>query len=376
MKLFKQVVRVFLLLTVATFTVAFISSFIIPGKPEPVKIGLLIPDNRSVAAVRGAELAVRKANREGGLNGRPFMLVVRSLEGPWGTGSKQAVNLVFDEKVWAILGSQDGRNAHLIEQVSAKTRVVFLSSWSGDPTLAQAFIPWFFNIVPDDRQQAAALFRDIFPTPDGERVAIASDNSYDSRSLEKYFLEEAKKAGNATPSRFSLIQPEGDLKRAADSIKTTGADHILILGGPSASGKLLRLLTEKGISVPVTGTLQLLSENEAADKNTLDYRNLKVVSPVNYDDAVYKAFRKEFSFIYSAEPGPVASYAYDGMTVLIGAIKKSGVPDYNMIRESLARTDYMGVTGRIRFDETGSRTGTCNIAKVMKGNIVTDNTSR
>jgi len=90
-----------------------------------IKIGLLIPDNSSVEAKYGAELAVQKANEKGGINGQMFQLVTRSMEGPWGTGSKEAVNLIFNEKVWAIMGSHDGRNAHLVEQVTTKTRVVF-----------------------------------------------------------------------------------------------------------------------------------------------------------------------------------------------------------------------------------------------------------
>ncbi len=83
------------------------------------------------------------------------------MEGPWGTGSKQAVELIFDEEVWAILGSHDGRNAHLVEQVSAKSRVVFMSAWSGDPTLSQAFVPWFFNCVFNDLQVSDVLIDEI-----------------------------------------------------------------------------------------------------------------------------------------------------------------------------------------------------------------------
>ncbi|NLJ44013.1 MAG: ABC transporter substrate-binding protein, partial [Bacteroidales bacterium] len=85
-------------------------------KNDTIKIGLLIQDKGSEAAIRGAELAVRKANLQGGFEGKKFSLVVRSMEGPWGTGSKQAVNLIFEEKVWALTGCHDGRNAHLVEQ--------------------------------------------------------------------------------------------------------------------------------------------------------------------------------------------------------------------------------------------------------------------
>lgn len=35
-----------------------------------VKIGLLVPDKSSKAAIQGAELAINEANRRGGLNGK------------------------------------------------------------------------------------------------------------------------------------------------------------------------------------------------------------------------------------------------------------------------------------------------------------------
>ena len=76
---------------------------------EPVKIGLLIPDSSQVRIIQAAEQAIEVANANGGLNGRPFKLVVRSTEGPWGAGSKESVSLVYDEDVRAIVGSLDGQ---------------------------------------------------------------------------------------------------------------------------------------------------------------------------------------------------------------------------------------------------------------------------
>ncbi len=67
-----------------------------------IKIGLLINDDKSFDARYGAELAISIANKKEGPEGIHFNLVVRSMEGPWGTGSKEVVDLVFKEKVWAI----------------------------------------------------------------------------------------------------------------------------------------------------------------------------------------------------------------------------------------------------------------------------------
>jgi ABC-type branched-subunit amino acid transport system substrate-binding protein len=146
---------------------------------DSVKIGLLIPENKSLAASRGAEMAISKANENSGFNSRPFKLVIRSMEGPWGTGSKEAVNLIFKENVCAIMGSHDGRNAHLVEQVITKARIVFLSAWASDPTLSQAFVPWYFSCVPNDLQQADALIEEIYTKRKIVRIAAVAGNDYD-----------------------------------------------------------------------------------------------------------------------------------------------------------------------------------------------------
>ena len=140
------------------------------SSPSTINIGLVIPDPDALAASHGAELAIREANNEGGYEGRPFNLIVHSSEGPWGTGSKVSVSMVFDEEVVAIMGSLDGRNAHLVEQVATKTRVTFLSSWSTDMSLSHAFVPWYFRCIPDDDQQAIALIHEIYKKRKGDTL--------------------------------------------------------------------------------------------------------------------------------------------------------------------------------------------------------------
>ena len=130
--------------------------------PEKIKIGFLIPDQKNLAAKHGAELAIQQANENGRYSGIQFQLIVRSTEGPWGAGSKESVNLVFEDKVLAIIGALDGRNAHLAEQVAAKTKIAFLSTRATDMTLSQAFVPWYFRCVPNDRQQAISLIQEIY----------------------------------------------------------------------------------------------------------------------------------------------------------------------------------------------------------------------
>ncbi len=128
---------------------------------EFIPLGLLVNNHNEQQAGFAARLAINKINDKGGINGKPLKLITRSVEGFWGAGSGEVVDLVFNEKVMAILGSIDGRNSHLAEQVIAKTQVLYISAWASDPSLSKAYVPWYFSIVPTDDQQTALLLDEV-----------------------------------------------------------------------------------------------------------------------------------------------------------------------------------------------------------------------
>jgi branched-chain amino acid transport system substrate-binding protein len=79
------------------------------------------------------------------------------------------------------------------------------------------------------------------------------------------------------------------------------------------------------------------------------------------------AFRQEYQKSWKRIPGMVASFAYDGMNLLIEAIKRAGAPDREKIQESLKIINYEGVTGLIRFDEKGNRLGPFKTTELKNG---------
>ena len=157
---------------------------------DTIKLGLLIPDKQSVAAKHGAELAIINANKDRS-NAHYYVLEVRDMEGPWGTGSKVMVDLVFDEKVWAVVGCVDGRNSHLAEQVSAKSHVIFLNTLSGDPTLSKAFVPWYFSCVPNDIQNAIMLTEELLSRKTKGKIAVVTESGYDTEMASENFKKHA-----------------------------------------------------------------------------------------------------------------------------------------------------------------------------------------
>jgi branched-chain amino acid transport system substrate-binding protein len=364
----------FLLILSASFL--FISGEFLPRGLEPsgypdlpdktIKIGLLIPSNKCTAARNGAELAIMNANRNGGINGMQFRLVVRSMEGPWGTGSKEAVSLIFDEKVAAILGSHDGRNAHLVEQVTTKSQTVFLSAWAGDPTLSQAFVPWYFTCAPTDLQQADALIEEICNKRKLTKIVAISDNGYDSKLALESFSKRLNETEDLSPVEIYYDDQNPGYDHLISQISKASPQGIILFGKPYTSLKLIRLLQKGHPDVPLFGGLSLQNEDDMQAQELSDYGNITLISSGNLLTLKNIAFRKEFYSAYGKNPGAVAEYAYDGMNLLIDAVKEAGTEREN-IQKALEGMHFEGVTGTLRFDDKGKRLGKPEVTKLING---------
>jgi branched-chain amino acid transport system substrate-binding protein len=331
-----------------------------------VKIGLLIQDNKALAAKCGAEMAIRKANEAGGFKGKKFQLVTRSMEGPWGTGSIQAVDLIFQENVCALMGSHDGRNAHLVEQVSAKARIVFLSAWSSDPTLSQAFVPWFFSLVPNDLQQADAIIEEIFNKRKITKTATVSDNNYDSKLALQSFLKRNNVYGKTVPLQLFYNSSDNDFDAILEQINKAEIKCIILFGQPMATLRIIKQIHQSKMNLLIFGTLSLTGENEISGSDLKSLEGVVQVSSGNFPGNRYASFQQDFMGKYGNLPGPVAAYAFDGMNLIIEAIREAG-PDRDKIQKSLAKIHYEGITGSIQFDDKGKRIGAANLVEIKNG---------
>jgi branched-chain amino acid transport system substrate-binding protein len=288
------------------------------------------------------------------------------MEGPWGTGSKQTVTMIFDENVVAILGSHDGRNAHLVEQVSAKSRVVFLSAWSGDPTLSQAFVPWFFNCVYNDIQQSDALIEEIYNKRRLGKIALISDSSYDSGSLQKNFLKKAQSEGEPEPMQLLYKGSGQDFKDIPDKLKSADIDCIILFVQPPASLEIAEQLRLNHMNLQVFGSLAQLDENKIPNQDLKIYENVMFVSSENYKDKPGISFSEEYRNKYGIFPGAVAASAFDGMNILIEAIRRAGT-EREKLQKYMADIKYEGVTGIIQFDDKGNRKGIPGFVEIKNG---------
>ena len=329
---------------------------------DTIKIGLLIQDKKSTAAVHGAEMAINKANRSEASK-RYFKIEVRNMEGPWGTGAKETVNLVFGEDVWAVIGSVDGRNSHLAEQVSAKTRIPFISAWSGDPTLAQAFIPWYFSCVPNDLQQATEIIGSIHKRNGSGKIVIVSDDSYDSRMAAVSFVKRVISEGKPEPAILYYDTVPGIPGDITGKLKKETGSCLVIFGQRGPALKLINELRRAKINCYIFGSLLMFGEKEFTEAELKALEGTILVSPGYLFGKQGNEFSREFLQLHGYKPGAPAAFAYDAVNLILDAIKKAG-NDRSRLKECIAGIKHEGITGQIIFDSKGNRAGNASLMKI------------
>ena len=58
---------------------------------------------------------------------------------------------------------------------------------------------------------------------------------------------------------------------------------------------------------------------------------------------------------------------FDAVNIMAQAINRAGKVDATAIRDALAKTDYKGLLGRVRFDKNGHSQPRCSITQVRGG---------
>jgi branched-chain amino acid transport system substrate-binding protein len=333
---------------------------------KTINIGFLIQNNKKTAAKDAAELAISEANKAGTLEGEKFKLISYSVEGLWGTGSKKSVNLVFDDNVPAIIGSLDGRNAHLAEQVTAKTKVAFLSAHATDMTLSSAFVPWYFRCVPNDLQQAQVLLDEIYVKRKFKNITIIGTEDYDSEQAVLTFKKAANLLNDCELQQFIYRLSEDNSKEIITKIKNSETEAIVLSGTPESAASIVSLLQKENLNRPVFTTLSVLDNQKPETQNLQIFNGVIAVSSNRWITKAGATFQQKFIEEFGYQPGPAAAYAYDAIKLVIKTIRKTGA-DRDKIISVLQKTNYTGVTGKFGFDKNGNRTDKPVLVKIKNG---------
>ena len=351
-------------------------------EPEPegldeVRIGLLVPAEGTPDWLEGRgmkmgiELAAEEANAADGIDGRPITLLEHEDLPVWGASSNTIVQMAYEEKVWAIVGSVGGDSSHIAIRVALKAKVPVMNTATSDPTFTETGIPWAFRCVADDRQQSYALARLMFVEQGLERVAIFRSNDRYGRFGVGELRDAARRVGRPIVAEVQWRSEREDFATLVEKVLGAKPDGIVLWGGPVGAAKALRLLRESGSQVPVFGPARLgfdrfLEEAGGAAEGVVVATTLDPSST----QPRWQEFQKRFRARFDELPDAPAAHGYDGMQMLIEAIGRAGLNRVRIRNELAAMRQYEGVSGPILFDNTFNDIGTVYLGTVENGKFV------
>jgi branched-chain amino acid transport system substrate-binding protein len=330
------------------------------GPPDPAH-----PDDGD--AWVAASLAVAEANREGGYRGRPFRLAPAWAPDPWRDGAAALARLSYREGAWAIVGGLDGAQAHLAAQVVAKARLPLVCTASGDRTANAANVPWVVSLLPGDPAQADAVVVAIADRPGG--VALIATDDRDSRLAAAALRRAARASALALRAEHVVGGDREATGAVAARVAASGVGAVLVASPPRPAARLVRALRDAGFAGPIAGGAGLarrafLAEAGAAGEG--------VVVPLLFDPDAPRAaaFRSAFAAVAGHEPDFVAAHTYDGVRLVVAAIRRAGLNRARIGDALRAPPDFQGVTGPIRWDGLGASPRRVAPGEVRSGRIV------
>ena len=366
--------------------------------PEPkdlteIRIGFFGPiehNPESIFGVRmlhGAQLAIEDANAHGGYGGKPFRLMLhndydnwqaKAVYGEdrptdptiWGSASNEVVKMFYDDRDWAIFGSISSESTHIALRVALRAEIPIVNSASTDPTIPETYIPWFFEVLQDDRVQCLTLARHIFTELGMKRVAILRVNSRYGRFGVMKLRDAARRLGHPIVIEQKYLPGDTDFTKQLNVIRSSRADAIVLWADETQAAGILKQMRTAGMKQRVFGAYRTLGPELLAEAGDAA-EGFEAVFPYDptRNDPKWLEFNTRFEARFHEKPEQFAALAYDAMNALLGSICKAGL-NRARIHDALANIEqYDGVTGHMAFDPNQKNVAPLYLGMVHNGAV-------
>lgn len=332
------------------------------AQPAPIKVGVIGPfkltPGRDIQ--EAATMAVEEINAAGGVLGRKLQLVFAETEQSPEKGKTAVERLLFVDKVDVIIGEHRTEVALAVQPIIMENKKIFLSTGTGSPLLSEnvlkdyAKYKYYFRTFLNSNQMAKQMVKqldDMLATNKMDKVAIVAETAV---WLEP--IVEALKAslGSKLVAIERVSTNAKDLSVELSRVQGAKAQIIFTILAADAGLPLARQWADRQIPALITGyTVMAQSDRfwEQTEGRAQAYMTWKhgVRAPISPKTIPYwDRYTKKYGHV----PGAYTNFAtYDGVYVLVEAIKRAGSLDSDALVTALEATNYIGVSGRIKFQK-------------------------
>ena len=285
-------------------------------------------------------------------------------------GSPQPAALqkaVEQEKVLALVGSVKSTQI-LAMSDAVKNYGVPMMIGGTNATLTKQGNPWLFRVRPDDSIAAAAMVKYIKEDTKFTKVGILHDTDAFGTGGADLVEQGSKAAGLTVVKREKYTTKDKDFTAQLLSLKNAGAQIMVIYGtNPEDVAVIQRQYRQLGAPFKYIGSPSSQMKDCLNLAKDASEGLLAVADFVPGQSDVNKKYAQDYKKEYNEDYDTTSAWAYDGLKILVEAIKKGG-EDRAKIREALLATKgYKGVLGTFSFTPNGDGLSEVSVVQIEKG---------
>ena len=327
---------------------------------ETIKIGALYNVTGGMSSLdgpslKGAQLAVKQINADGGLLGKQIELIAPDGKTDQQETAKAAQRLI-SEGVVAGIGESDTTFVMAGAPLFQEAGIPFVTSGATHPELPQWVGDYMFMAPFGDDDQSYAIADYAYDKLGARKVAVWTDNSMDfTKALSKFFVERFEERGGEIIGTDSFMMGDTDFSAQIARLASIdpAPDAVFVSAIPSEAGLSVKQIREQGITMPIVS-------GDGFDTELVStVPGPELANDVYFSTHTYRADDREevkkFIADYKAEYGidPENAFAplgYDALMLVADAIRRAGSAEPAKIRDALAETrGFKGVTGEISY---------------------------
>ncbi|GLR14561.1 branched chain amino acid ABC transporter substrate-binding protein [Chitinimonas prasina] len=336
-----------------------------PAGDEVIKIGHAAPLTGNIAHLgkdneNGVRLAIEELNAEGvEIGGKKvkFEMISEDDQADPKTATTVAQRFV-DAKVAGVIGHLNSGTTIPASKLYSDAGIPQISPSATNPQYTLQGFKTAYRVIANDVAQGGALGEFAATNLKAKKVAIIDDRTAYGQGLADEFEKAAKAKGVEVVGREFTTNQATDFMAILTTIKGKKPDVIFYGGMDAQAGPLTQQLKKLGIAAKVMGGdgfqtgeyIKLAGDN--AEGQFASQPGMPKDKMPGFAD-----FDKKYKAKFNTDIQIYAPFTYDATRLMVEAMKRAGSADPAKYLPELAKTDYQGVTGPIKFDEKGDIVG-------------------
>ena len=334
---------------------------------QPIRIGAVLSVTGPASFLGDPEdktlrLYVNRINAAGGVNGRPLQLVIYDDGGDANRARTFATRLVEDDRIVAMVGGTTTGTTMAMRPVFEEARIPFISL-AGGIEIVDPVSPYTFKTPHTDRMACEKIFSDI-RARGLTRVALISGTDGFGQSMRTQCLRVAQAAGIQIIADEQYGPRDSDMTPQLTRIRNAaGVEAVANPGFGQGPAIVTRNYAQLGIRLPLyqshgvaSAEFISLATPAASEGVRLPAAALLVAEQLPASDPqrqVLVDYKTAFERETNQPVSTFGGHAYDGLMILVDAIKRANSTDGTRLRDALRQTrGFVGTGGVVNMSNT------------------------